>query len=59
VVESRAASGTPCAERSPVILRSSEVESEQGHTVEALVGFIGTGAAWARVWLGAAWCARG
>jgi hypothetical protein len=27
-----------------VILRSSEVESERGHTVEALAGFIGAGA---------------
>jgi hypothetical protein len=43
VVGSRAAAGTPCAERSPVILRSVEVESERGRTVEALVGFIGAG----------------
>ena len=28
----------------PVILRSGEVESERGRTVEALAGFIGTGA---------------
>jgi hypothetical protein len=27
-----------------VILRSGEVESERGHTVEALAGFIGAGA---------------
>jgi hypothetical protein len=31
------------AERSPVILRSGEVESERGRTVEASVGFIGAG----------------
>jgi hypothetical protein len=43
VVGSRAAAGTPCAERSPVNLRSCEVESERGRTVEASVGFIGTG----------------
>jgi hypothetical protein len=59
VVGSRVAGGTPCAERSPVILRSSEVESEQGRTVEASVGFIGAGAAWARVWLGATRRVRG
>jgi hypothetical protein len=34
----------PCAERSPVNLRSGEVESERGHTVKAGVGFIGAGA---------------
>jgi hypothetical protein len=28
----------------PVILRSGEVESERGRTVEALAGFIGAGA---------------
>jgi hypothetical protein len=43
VVGSRATAGTPCAERSPVILRSGEVESERGRTVEASVGFIGVG----------------
>jgi hypothetical protein len=43
VVRSRAAAGTPCAERSSVILRSGEVESERGRTVEASVGFIGAG----------------
>jgi hypothetical protein len=42
-----------------VILRSGEVESEQGRTVESLVGFIGATRAWARFWLGAAWCAQG
>jgi hypothetical protein len=42
------AAGTPCAEQSPVILRSDEVDSERGHTVEASIGFIvgGTGLAW-------------
>jgi hypothetical protein len=34
----------PCAERSPVNLRSGGVESERGCTVKALVGFIGVGA---------------
>jgi hypothetical protein len=51
------AAGTPCAEQSPVNWRSSEVESERGSTIEALVGFIGVGGAW--VWLGVARCARG
>jgi hypothetical protein len=37
------ATGTPCAGQTPVILRSGEVESERGHTVEALAGFIGEG----------------
>jgi hypothetical protein len=44
VVGSRVAASTPCAEQSPVNWRSGEVESEQGHTVEASVGFIGAGA---------------
>jgi hypothetical protein len=44
VVGSRAAAGTPCAERSPVNLRSGGVESERGCTVKASVGFIGVGA---------------
>jgi hypothetical protein len=44
MVGSRVAAGTPCAEQSPVNWRSSEVESERGRTVEALAGFIGTGA---------------
>jgi hypothetical protein len=52
VVGSRAAAGTPCAERSPVILRSGGVESERGCMVKALVGFIGAARAWAR---GLAW----
>jgi hypothetical protein len=52
MVGSRAAAGTPCTERSPVNLRSGEVESERGRTVEASVVFIGadvgvgTGLAW-------------
>jgi hypothetical protein len=44
VVGSRVAAGTPCAGQTPVILRSDEVESERGHTVEASAGFIGAGA---------------
>jgi hypothetical protein len=44
VVGSWAATGTPCAERSPVNLRSGGVESERGCTVKARVGFIGAGA---------------
>jgi hypothetical protein len=56
VVGSRAAAGTPCAERSPVILRSGEVESERGRTDEASVGFIGVGAGvGAGVGTGLAW----
>jgi hypothetical protein len=43
VVGSRAAASTSCAERSPVILRSGKVESKRGRTIEASVGFIGTG----------------
>ena len=52
MVGSRAATGTLCAEQSPVNLRSGEVESERGRTVKASVGFIdagagvGTGLAW-------------
>jgi hypothetical protein len=50
VVGARAAAGTLCAGQTPVILRSGEVESERGRTVEALAGFIGagngTGSAW-------------
>jgi hypothetical protein len=49
---SLAAAGTPCAERSPVILCSGEVESERGRTVEASVSFIGAGAG---VGTGLAW----
>jgi hypothetical protein len=65
VVGSRAAAGTPCTEQSPVNLRSGEVESERGRTVEASVGFIGAGAgvgtglAWrgaARAWSSAGAC---
>jgi hypothetical protein len=54
VVGSRVAAGTPCAERSPVILRSGEVESERGHTVEASIGFIGAGVGMGLAWRGAA-----
>jgi hypothetical protein len=42
-VGSRTAAGTPCAGQTPVILRSGEVESEWGRTIEALAGFIGAG----------------
>jgi hypothetical protein len=52
VVGSRAAAGTPCAERSPVNLLPGEVESERGRTVDASVGFIGAGAS---VGTGLAW----
>jgi hypothetical protein len=44
VVGSRATAGTPCAERSPVNLRSGGVESERGCTVKASVVFIGASA---------------
>jgi hypothetical protein len=47
------AAGTPCAEQTLVIWRSSEVESERGRTVEASVGFIGAGAGGGT---GLAWC---
>jgi hypothetical protein len=55
VVGSRAAAGTSCVERSSVNLRSGEVESERGRTVEASVGFIGAGASVGTVlaWKGA------
>jgi hypothetical protein len=43
VVGSREAAGTPCAERSPVNLRSGGVESERGCTVKTSVDFIGAG----------------
>jgi hypothetical protein len=42
-VGARAAAGTPCAGQTLVILRSGEVKSERGRTVEALAGFIGAG----------------
>jgi hypothetical protein len=42
-----------------VILRSGEVESERGRTVEASAGFIGAGAGGALAWLGAGRGARG
>jgi hypothetical protein len=47
------AAGTPCAEQSPMILRSGEVESERGHTVEASVRFIGAGEGTGLAWCGA------
>jgi hypothetical protein len=50
VVRSRAAAGTPCVERSPVNLRSGEVESERGRTVEASVSFIGAGMGTGLAW---------
>jgi hypothetical protein len=53
VVGSWAAAGTPCAEQSPVNLRSGEVESERGRTVEASVGFIGAGMGTGLAWRGA------
>jgi hypothetical protein len=43
-VGAREAAGTPCAGQTPVILRSGEVKSERGRTVEASAGFIGAGA---------------
>jgi hypothetical protein len=54
-VGARAAAGTPCAGQTPVILRSGEVESERGCTVEALAGFIGagTGSGTGLTWRGA------
>jgi hypothetical protein len=39
----RAVAGTPCVGQTSVILRSGEVESERGRTVEASAGFIGAG----------------
>jgi hypothetical protein len=50
VVGSRVAAGTPCAERSPVNLRSGGVESERGCTVKALVDFIGAARARGHAW---------
>jgi hypothetical protein len=44
VVGVRAAAGTPFAGQTPAISCSSEVESAQGCTTEALAGFIGAGA---------------
>jgi hypothetical protein len=40
----QAAAGTPCGAQTPVILRSGEVKSERGRTVEASAGFIGASA---------------
>jgi hypothetical protein len=54
VVGSRAAAGTPCTERSPVILCSDEVESKRGRTVEASVSFIGASVGTGLAWHGAA-----
>jgi hypothetical protein len=48
-----AAAGTPCAERSPVNLRSGGVESERGCTVKAGVSFIGAGMGAGLAWRGA------
>jgi hypothetical protein len=53
VVGAWAAAGTSCAGQTPVILRSSEVESERGRTVEALAGFIGAGSGTSLAWRGA------
>jgi hypothetical protein len=54
-VGARAAAGTPCAGQTPAILRSGEVESDRGRTVEALAGFIGasTGSGTSLAWRGA------
>jgi hypothetical protein len=52
-VGSRVAAGTPCAEQTPVIWRSGEVESERGCMVEALAGFIGAGNGTGLAWCGA------
>jgi hypothetical protein len=43
VVVARAAAGTPCAKRTPAILRLGGAESERGRTVKASIGFIGMG----------------
>jgi hypothetical protein len=53
VVGSRAAAGMPCVEQLPVNLRSGEVESKRGRTVEASVGFIGAGVGTGLAWHGA------
>jgi hypothetical protein len=53
VVGSRVATGTPCAEQSPMNWRSCEVESERGCTVEASAGFIGAGGGMSSAWRGA------
>jgi hypothetical protein len=50
VVGARAATGTPCAGQTPVILRSGEVESERGRTVKASAGFIGVGSGTGLAW---------
>jgi hypothetical protein len=56
MVDARSAAGTLCAGQTPVILRSGEVESERGRTVEALTGFIGAGAGNGT---GLTWCDAG
>jgi hypothetical protein len=53
VVGARAATGTPCAGKTSVILRSDKVESERGRTVKALAGFIGAGSGTGLPWRGA------
>jgi hypothetical protein len=55
MVGSRAAADTLRVGQTPVILRSSEVESGRGCTVEALAGFIGadTGSGTGLAWRGA------
>ena len=53
MVGSRAAAGMLCAGQTPVILRSGEVESGRGRTVEALDGFIGAGSGTGLAWRGA------
>jgi hypothetical protein len=53
VVGSQAAAGTPCAEQSPVNLRSGKVESERGRMVETSVDFIGAGVGTGLAWRGA------
>jgi hypothetical protein len=55
-VGARAAAGTSCAGQTPLILRSGEVESERGRTVEASAGFIGAGAGSGTSF---AWCGVG
>jgi hypothetical protein len=46
VAGDRVAAGTPSVGQTPVISCSGEVESAQGSTAEALVGFIDAGADW-------------
>jgi hypothetical protein len=58
VAGARAATSTPCVERSPVNLRSGGVESERGRTVKVGVSFIGAGAG-VGAWSSEARCVRG